>query len=157
MFGPFKRKLTPRPSYSPGAPSVTQTATHIGDLGTWITQCPAVCRLPPGKTQAARSLRAKGLGRAREGWTPRHQCGTPRAQAVSVRVKFVSLGDRSPAAHRRPREAWPRPRVCAGLSPDDALLEKPPRAGSSRAFASSRTTGLAGDLGGQMGIETCLS
>lgn len=76
---------------------------------------------------------AKGLGRAREGWAPRRGCGTPREQAVSLRVKFVSSGDRSPAAHRPPWEAWPQPRVCAQLSPDEVLLEKPPRAGCSRA------------------------
>lgn len=83
VFGPFKRKLTPRPSHAPGAPSVTQTATHIGDLGTWITQCPAVCRPPPGETQAAGSLRAERLGRARERWCG--CCGMPRAQAASLR------------------------------------------------------------------------
>jgi hypothetical protein len=39
------------PSHTSGAPSVTPTATHIGDLGTQrhgITQCPPGCRPPCG-------------------------------------------------------------------------------------------------------------
>lgn len=144
MFGPFKRKLTPRPSHAPGAPSVTQTATHIGDLGTWITQCPAVCRPPPGRTPAARSLWAERLGRAGDGWTPRRGCGTPRVQAASLPVKFVSSRDPSPAAHLWPREAWRRPGLCA---------RSPGKTTSRRAFGAWRKgpgpkpSGIAGLAG----------
>lgn len=52
-------------------------------------------------------------GRVREGWTPKHGCGTLQAQAASLQVKFVSSRDPSLAAHLWPREAWLRPRGCA--------------------------------------------
>lgn len=145
MFGPFKRKLTPRPSHAPGAPSVTQTATHIGDLGTWITQCPAVCRPPPGKTQAAGSLRAERLGGlGRDGL---RSMDAPGASCIFAGKVRELPGPEPGSAPLAPGG------LAATPQPVLAFLEKPPPAGLSGAWrkgprrAPSGTAGLAGRRG----------
>lgn len=122
------------PSRLPEAPSVTQTATHIGDLGErrrrGETMRPAAGRPPPGKMPAAGSRRDGRLGgKGRQG-------AGGDASSVPSGSKVRCSGARS----REPAAVWWRPGqdragLCSALlyrrPPGRQLGRAPPKAWSS--------------------------
>lgn len=119
------------PSRLPEAPSVTQTATHIGDLGTRRrgneTMRPAVGRPPHGKMPAAgsrREQRLEGKGRPGAGGDGPSVLSAGRAPSSGARsrepaavpgrpVTAPSWKTASPGSSRG-LELQPRPRAFVG-------------------------------------------